>query len=370
MLILNLASANSADNLAQVQAGFAAPTDVPTSDIQLFATVLSAIILLGLVIAVIQYRRRQKKQKQGWSSISNAQTIWEIITKAVSRQANFILEIYEDNHTINYKGILDSVEQGNFLVLSLYETPSTEVDFKGLPGLVHLNFRAGQKEPMDHYQFTTNISDSRFVKRQSWREAQLLLPIPKLLTSAQRRNFLRLEPTDIFAFNCDLFDVPEGGTITDLNILEKVESGEVLDISIGGAQLKLSHNATLRETQRFIGMMQLPTQELDTEILNPTLVILIQLINQEDVKGLDTYGKEPHSLLRLRFLGRYLQDPIQGNWVYRGLTQASLEDLARWMLAYQRYQIKKKSFAGSPRGEQVPNMFPSTPPNRPPMKYS
>ncbi|MDR2406435.1 MAG: hypothetical protein LBE27_08715 [Deltaproteobacteria bacterium] len=370
MHLVTLASAKSADSLAQVQAGFTAPTDVPTSDIRLAAILLSAIILVGLVVAVIQYRKRQSKQKQGWSSISNAQTIWEILTKAVTRQANFILEIYENKHTITYKGILDSLEDECLLVLSLQDTPSTEVDFKGLPGLVHLNFRVAQKQPMDHYQFSTTIADSRFIKRQSWREAQLLLPIPKLLTSAQRRNFLRLEPSDSFAFNCDLYDVPEGGTITELSSLEKVDSGEVMDISIGGAQLKFPHTANLRETQRFIGIMQLPTEELDTEIQNSTLVILIQLINQEFVQGLDSYGKEPHSLLRVRFLGRYLQDPIQGNWVYRGLTQASLEDLSRWMLAYQRFEIKRQNYGNAPRGEQVPNMFPSTPPNRPPLKYS
>jgi hypothetical protein len=100
------------------------------------------------------------------------------------------------------------------------------------------------------------------------------------------------------------------------------------------------------------------------------MVVLIQLINQENVSGLDTYGKEPHSLLRVRFLGRYLQDPVAGGWVYRGLTQASLEDLSRWMLSYQRYQIKKKSFMNSHRGGPAPNMFPSTPPERPPLKYS
>jgi hypothetical protein len=261
------------------------------------------------------------------------------------------------------------VEDDSLIVLSLQDTPSTEISFKGLPGLLHLNFRTAPKEPMDHYQFSTTIEDSRFIKRQSWREAQLLIPIPKVLTSAQRRNFLRLEPFESFAFNCDLYDVPEGGTITELQTLEKVNSGEVMDISIGGAQLKFPLSSNLRETQRFIGIMQLPAEGLDTDIQNATLVILIQLVNQEFVQGLDSYGKEPHSLLRVRFLGRYLQDPIQGNWVYRGLTQASLEDLSRWMLSYQRFLINRKSFTNSPR-EQIPNMFPSTPPNRPPLKYS
>jgi hypothetical protein len=365
-----MAAANSADNLAQVQAGFSKPAEVPVSDVWLATTILAALILVGLVVAVYQYRKRKKSQRQGWSSISNPLAIWEIITKAVSRQANFILEIYEDSHTISYKGILDSVEEDSLIVLALQDTPSTEIVFRGLPGLLHLNYRTGPKEPMDHYQFSTTIEDSRFIKRQSWREAQLLIPVPKVLTSAQRRNFLRLEPFDSFAFNCDLYDVPEGGTIKDLESLEKVGSGEVMDISIGGAQLKFPLASNLKETQRFVGIMELPTKELDQEIANPTLVILIQLINQENVKGLDSYGKEPHSMLRVRFLGRYQQDPIQGSWVYKGLTQAALEDLSHWMLSYQRYQIKKKSFMAAPRGDQAPNMFPASPPERPPLKYT
>jgi hypothetical protein len=370
MLHLRLAAATSADQLAQVQAGFTAPTEVPVSDVKLAVVILAVIILLGLALTLFGVMRRRKGKKQGWSSISNPQVIWEIVNQAVARQANFILEIYENKYTISYKGLLDSVEDDSLIVLSLQETPSTEVDFKGLPGLIHLNFRSAPKEPMDHYQFSTTILDSRFIKRQSWREAQLLIPLPKVITSAQRRNYLRLEPSENFAFNLDLYNVPEGGAITNLNNLEKIDSGEVMDISIGGAQLKCPPTANLKETQRFVGIIKLPTADLDAEISNPTIVLLIQLINQENVQGMDGYGKEPHSLMRVRFLGRYLQDPVQGNWIYRGLTQASLEDLSRWMLSYQRYQIKRKRLLVSPRGEQAPNMFPSTPPERPPLKYN
>jgi hypothetical protein len=369
MHIVYSLAANSADNLARVQANFGKTDEVPLSDIWLATFILSFLILVGLVIAIIRHRRHQKKQKQGWSSITNAQVIWDIISRAISRNANFILEIYQSNHTVSYKGTLDSVEEDSLIVLSLQDTPSTEISFRGLPALIHINFRNAAKEPMDHFQFSTTISDSRFVKRQTWREAQLLIPIPKVITSAQRRNFLRLEPFAGFAFNMNIYDVPEGGSIQTLADLEMVGSGEVMDISIGGSQLKFPPTPGLKDTQRFVGIVELPTKDLDTVIVNPVLVILIQLISHETIQGLDDYGKDPHTMLRVRFLGRFLQDPLQGNWVYRGLNQEALEDLSHWMLAYQRYQIKRRKFMTSNRAP-IPNMFPPTPPERPPLKFS
>ncbi|MDR2443133.1 MAG: hypothetical protein LBE31_06390, partial [Deltaproteobacteria bacterium] len=81
------------------------------------------------------------------------------------------------------------------------------------------------------------------------------------------------------------------------------------------------------------------------------------------------FGLEAHTNLRVRFLGRYLKDNLQNVWFYRGLTQASLEDLSHWMLAYQRYQIKMKSHLHAAQNfSRPPNMFPSQPPKKPPLR--
>jgi hypothetical protein len=252
--------------------------------------------------------------------------------------------------------------------LLLSDSPSADSDFTDLPGVIHINFRPAVKEPTEHYQFATKISSLRFVKNNDWREAQLLLPIPKVITSAQRRNFLRLEPSGQFAFNCSLHEVPEGN-IPDVTTLDTVCCGEIMDISIGGSQIKLTNNLTLRETQRFVGVMNLPTQELNVELSEPTLVVLIQLLSQEYVQQSSQTGEKGYTVLRVRFLGRYLMDKAQKVWTYRGLTQTSLEDLSYWMQAYQRYQIKKKLYLlPSPEFHRPPNMFPSQPPKRPPLR--
>ncbi|MDR0549039.1 MAG: hypothetical protein LBI10_06495 [Deltaproteobacteria bacterium] len=363
-------TANSSQKLSQVQAGFAVPQELSADDLSLVYVIVGAC-LVAIIVAFLIYkiRRRKARQTKGWSSITNSQVIWEILTKAVARQANFNMEIYEAKHTINYRGVLDKLEEDQSLVLSLSDMPSAEADFAGLPGVIHVNFRPAPKEFMEHYQFATKILTNRFVKHNGWREAQLLIPIPKVITSAQRRSFLRLRPSDKFAFDCRLNNVPEGD-IPNLSALEEVAVGEILDISIGGAQLKLPQSVALRETQRFVGVMNLPLNGLDVEIQSPTLVILIQILSQEFIRDSPQFGQQAHFCLRVRFLGRYIYEKVKKVWIYRGLTQSALEDLAYWMQAYQRYMIKKQTNLLPPDETRLrpPNMFPSIPPKRPKLR--
>jgi hypothetical protein len=365
---LTQAAADSASNLAQVQAGFSQPGAMSRDDIVYLLVLISAIIVLCGAAALYNHRRK-RRQKKGWSSITNSEAIWEILTKALSRQAHFVMEIYQADRTINFKGVLSGLEEDSYLILDLSETPSASAEFNDLPGMIHLNYRPAPKEPNEHYQFATKIISSRFVRNKGWREAQLIIPVPKVLTSAQRRSYLRLEPTEAFSFDCRLSNVPEGSfpTIEDL---DEICQGRVLDISIGGAQLKLSASLPLRETQRFLGIINLPTQNLDVDIQNPTLILLVQLLNQEYVKENPEYGQEAHTILRVRFLGRYAKDGTKNLWVYNGLTQTSLEDLSHWMHAYQRYQIKRKRnlLPSDDKNLRPPNMFPSLPPKRPPLR--
>jgi hypothetical protein len=152
--------------------------------------------------------------------------------------------------------------------------------------------------------------------------------------------------------------------------LEKVCTGEVLDISIGGAQLRLATSTTLRETQRFVGIIDLPTEKLGFTPNDPLLVLLIQFLSQDKHETLDGKPENTQNIIRVRFLGRYLKDQILGTWDYRGVTQTSMEDLAHWLQAYQRYNIMKRKHLLPPDAttHRPPNMFPSHPPKRPPLK--
>jgi hypothetical protein len=365
-LVFNAAS--STDKLEELQAGLTAPTTISSNDVRYIFFIGGAIVVLLLAAGFLNWRRRRRRAHKGWSSITNGQAIWEVLSKAVARQAHFSLDIYEATRTVNFKGTLNSLSEEAQLILNLSDAPSAEADFTDLPGVIHINFRPAVKEPTEHYQFATKVANFRFVKENDWRVAQILLPIPKVITSAQRRNFLRLEPTGQFAFECSLHEVPEGN-ILDIEALETVCSGEIMDISIGGAQLKLTKNITLRETQRFVGIMALPTKDLNVDLSEPTLVILLQLLSQEYVQQASSTGQSGYNAIRLRFLGRYLKDKTQQVWTYRGLTQTALEDLSYWMQAYQRYQIKKKlHMMPPPDSHRPPNMFPSQPPKRPPLR--
>ncbi|MDR0356625.1 MAG: hypothetical protein LBJ64_12960 [Deltaproteobacteria bacterium] len=365
---LTMQATSSADRLGELQAGLSAPTTISATSMNYIIVITGAIVLTFMAAGVISWRRKRSRVTKGWSSITNSQNIWEVLSKAVARQAHFSLDIYEATRTINFKGVLTGLEDESYLVLTLSETPSADAELAELPGVIHINFRPAVKEPTEHFQFATKVMDYRFVKDKDWREAQILIPIPKVVTSAQRRSFLRLEPTGQFAISCALHEVPEGN-IPDLGALDVVCSGEIMDISIGGAQIKLSNSLTLRETQRFVGVMALPTQDLNVELSEPNLIVLIQLLSQEYVQQSVQLGQSAHNILRVRFLGRYLKDKNQNIWTYRGLTQSTLEDLSYWLLAYQRYLIKKKLYLLPPlESHRPPNMFPAQPPKRPPLR--
>jgi hypothetical protein len=370
MLSILAAAAPAADNLAQVQAGFAGSREIHASDVKLALIIFAALILLGIAAAIVRSVRRRNSRNSGWSSITNPSHIWDILSRAVSRQAGATLELYQVDHSLHYRGVIGALQGDGVLVISLAETPSVDMDFKEMPGVLHLNFRPAPKEPMEHYQFATKIHDSRYVKlKDGFREAQLLVPLPKILTSAQRRSFLRLEPQPPYDLICHLHDVPED-VFPGLDNLSHVADAPVMDISIGGCQLRLEPPVHVKETQRLVGVMDLPSEDLGADIRKPRLVILMQLLNQDRVDGRDGSGQAPACLLRMRFLGRYIQDPLHKNWIYRGITSDSLDDLAHWLQAYQRYVIKKRRnlLPADSSKLRPPNMFPSTPPKRPPMR--
>ncbi|MDR1036154.1 MAG: hypothetical protein LBT40_06175 [Deltaproteobacteria bacterium] len=370
MLSLLAAAAPAADNLAQVQAGFSGPREIDFAAVKLAVGILLAIVVLAAAAALFRRLWRDRSRKSGWSSITNQAHIWDILSRAVSRQAGVTIELYQLDHSLSYKGAIDAMEGDELLIITLAETPSLEMDFKEMPGVLHLNFRPAPKEPMEHYQFSTRIHDRRYIRvANGMREAQLLVPIPKVLTSAQRRSFLRLDPRAPYEVSCQLHDVPED-VFPGLANLVHVADGQVQDISIGGCQLKVEPPSVIKETQRFVGVMDLPTDDLGVDLKKPVLVILMQILSKDRVEGHAGTGQKPASLLRMRFLGRYLQDPIQKNWIYRGITPDSLDDLAHWLQAYQRYVIKKRRnlLPADTASLRPPNMFPSTPPKRPPLR--
>jgi uncharacterized integral membrane protein len=77
MTLFFLLAANSADNLAQVQAGFASPHNLTFSDLKVIIIILGAIIAAGIIAGIIGWRRRLARQrKMGWSSRTNPSHIW------------------------------------------------------------------------------------------------------------------------------------------------------------------------------------------------------------------------------------------------------------------------------------------------------
>ncbi|MDR2460650.1 MAG: hypothetical protein LBE38_07705 [Deltaproteobacteria bacterium] len=357
-------AASSNENLARVQEGFVTNLEVSFDDFKPYLIIFLALIVICSIVAFISWRRRKARlKKMGWSSISNPQYIWEILTKAVFRQANVTLELYQVNQSIIYKGTLTALEGESFLIMSLAESPPVDMNFKDLPGVVHLNFRPSIKEPLEHYQFSSKVEDSRVTKiKNDWRDWQLVFPIPKVMTSAQRRSFLRMEPKSPFEIQCVLHEVPED-TFPDPSALKEVVRGQIVDISIGGAQLSISSEVSLKETQRFIGVMELPTENLDVELNYPILVLLIQLLSQEYLQNNTELGAKSSHLLRLRFLGQYFQDSLNKTWIYRSLAQIAMDDLSQWLLAYQRYIIKRnRNLLPMDNSLKPPNMFPSSPP--------
>ena len=356
----------ASEELAKVKAGLSGGASMPHELMWWFLLALAMIVAVSAFVTLLR-RRRHLAVFRGLVSISEPYRIAAVLNRAVHRQANFNLEIFDHQHSSTYRGQVFEGKPGVHLILELSRLPGPDVEFGGLPAQIHLTFRPGPQEDMEHYQFTSHTLALSLQREKNWRVARVAVAWPKNIISSQRRDFLRIEPAGIHAMDeVKIYRRPEGQFQPPAEARPLAEA-TVMDISVGGAQLIIPGVAILPENKESLLILDLPMDELDIEIKEPRLHLLLNVLDI-DVLGLpgsaQASEKVTRTIVRGNFSGRYRFNPESTQWDFVKFSPGAFQDLSHWVHAYQRYVLKKEN-----RIEQLPlerpNLFPSQPPARP-----
>jgi|GEM_PF-4261582 hypothetical protein len=356
-----LAGTRSTEEFAKVKAGLGGGGSLPSEYLWYFLFGLAFIILVSVVVSAIR-RRRLGTPFRGWISISDPARIAAVFKRAADRQASCTLEIFDHHHSSVYRGHVFEARPDSHLLLELSRLPVLEADFDGFPAQVHLNFRPAPKEEMEHYQFSSHTQAINYQREKTWRVARVAIAWPKCVISAQRRDFLRLEPLGRHAMRAVIRRLPDDfkGLADEL---ELIAEGEVLDLSVGGLQLLCDGAAEVMEHQKYLVILDLPMDDLDLELKSPRLYLLFQPLSR-DIINRNNETRPVQTVIRGNFTGRYRRQPDTGLWYTTDFSPESFQDLAHWINAYQRFLLKKERGLMSTPEVRV-NIYPSRPPERP-----
>jgi len=358
------------EELAKVKSGLdSSDSSLPYEYLLWFFLGLVFLICLSVIVTWIR-KKRHGFMFRGWTSITEPNRIAAVFERAAARQANCTLEIFDHQHTTVYRGQVYEAIPGSHIILEMSRLPGQGADFEGFPAQVHLNFRPAPKETMEHYQFSSHTLAINYHKEKSWRVARVAVAWPKSIISAQRRDFLRLEPGGEHAIKAALMTAPEEeeGSLPSLDHLTKLAEGSVMDISVGGVQILFAGVQNLPEGPDFLISFDLPMSGMDLELKNTRLHLLLcpltkDVINPSAEAESGASGSA-RTILRGGFCGRYRFDADSNTWKRLAFSQESFQDLAHWVHAYQRFLLKKEKGLTSAHFERV-NVYPSVPPKRP-----
>jgi hypothetical protein len=189
---------------------------------------------------------------------------------------------------------------------------------------------------------------------------------PKSLVSAQRRDFLRVEPAGEYALSAALRPAPEVPPADPEGFAPPEAEASVLDISVSGIQLLIPGRSALPEHPLLLVTLDLPVTGLDVKLKNPRLHLLLSPLYRDLVTlpgEIAAPAGRTRTVIRGNFVGRYCFSPETGAWRQVGFNQEAFQDLTHWIYAYQRFELKKaKGLTPAPPPRF--NLYPALPPER------
>ena len=303
-----------------------------------------AVCLGVLITTTMSWVRRRRTSTRSWASLDEPHLIAALFKRAVEKKAECVLEIFDDRNSAVYRGHVLAADNPR-LTLELSRPPAREEVFEGFPAQVHLNFRPGPKEPMEHYQFSSYTLDLDLKMEQDWCVARAAVAWPQSVISAQRRDFLRLEPVAEHAMSCALKENP-AEPLRDLEALPALAEGSVLDIGVGGVQLIFPGIQELTEGRDYLLTLELPLTGLGLELQEPRLQLILTPLFRDVIRfgrGEAAGSGDNHTIVRGNFSGRYSLSREAEVWRRVGFSLEAFQDLARWGHAYLLYRLRKKN---------------------------
>ncbi len=357
------------------------PTGWTSSYFVWFAIVIGFIVVVGGLYS--WWRKKQRLLKfQSWTSIENPTRRADILKMAHARNASCSVEIIAPEYERIYNGYIFDIKVGQELILEMTHLPKGRPeDLEGLLVQVHIYFRPSPKAQMDRYQFSSNIKNLFYQKEKSWRVGRLLLAWPRRLVSAQRRDFLRLEPGGNHAITAlwhDWRGPGRGGRPSSLRPV--IAKGSVIDISGGGLQLIFPMALELEEQTKALITIELPMTDLDISLKETKMHLVLSILHWDLISNNETLasdggeeasslvvGAEPgevKTIIRAGFVGRLRPGTTPDAPAEElALNPDAFQDITHWVNAYQRFLLKKESgMAAAPPVRT--NRYPSQPPDK------
>ena len=359
-------AAKSTEEFAKVKAGLQGGDRLPYEYLWWFLAGIMVIVLISVAYGLFR-KKRHSSIFRGWASITEPNRVAAVFKRAAARQANCTLEIFDHQHTNVYRGQVFEAKPGINIILELSRLPGIEADFEGFPAQVHLNFRPAAKEAMEHYQFSSHTLAVNYQMEKNWRVARVAVAWPKSIISAQRRDFLRVEPVGDHLMPVTVKTVGDEALTGEFDRLPALAEGTVLDISVGGAQLLIPGISDINESRSYLLLIDLPVGELELDQKDNRLYLVFSPLARDVIGqsadpaiGLST----TRTVIRGGFSGRYRRERDGDGWEMIDFSPEAFEDLSHWVHAYQRYLLKKEKDLMPSPVERV-NIYPSIPPVRP-----
>jgi hypothetical protein len=363
------AAAKSTEEFAKVKAGLDQTGSVPFEFLGWLVLGLALVIGLSLLVSWLR-RRRNGSLTGGWTTIAEPRRLAAVLRRAADRRAECTLEIFGARYADLYRGRAFDADPEIGLVLDLTQAPQGEI--LDLPVQACLIFRPAPKQAVEQYRFSSRVLALEFSGEKSRRSARVIVAWPKSLISAQRRDFLRVEPAGEYALSAALRPAPEVPP-ADPEAAPPEAEASVLDISVSGIQLlipgrpNLPDLPDLPEQPLLLVTLDLPVTGLDVELNTPRLHLLLSPLYRDLVTlpgEIAAPAGRTRTVIRGNFVGRYSFSPETGTWRQVGFNEEAFQDLTRWIYAYQRFQLKKaKGLTPAPPPRF--NLYPAVPPERP-----
>ncbi len=325
----------SSDFLDRVRLGFSGP-NVNGPVVEIILSLLVLILLIFIVRSLWKElgRNRNRASFQNPDEIADDNKIIDILDSSVHYRAGYCLAA--PGHEA--PGAFDFVPRdisGNELVLTCPEAVSTEMLPEGEVRNVGLRFtRAGKVE---FYHFQTTILESSRALFDGKYETTVKLALPDILYSGENRCDLRVSPALDYGIDVAFLTLPEQKTDkVSLDSLPRTAQAKVINISLGGLKAWATiegEAAELVPGRRVLLFFRLPAGELELGELNLQHIIRAVVLEREDTE------KGP-VMLRVKFEARGSLEQGGGTVVFQPVKGAALQDLARWIMAYQRYEIR------------------------------
>jgi len=331
---------------------------------------IAALVLFLLVLKRVLRPNRSFLADPNIDRIVQPRQIHGLIRRSIDTRAMYDLEVYDPAYQQIYKCSPLGLNRDGQIEVDLGGFTNPNLDFAGKR--VRVAFRLARRGKQEFYNFETRSLYLDRTTIRGYQEKAIRLEMPKVLTLGQKRRFVRVEPRGAFSFELNIVRPTSAQEQIPLKEMKLVAKAAVEDISVGGVKAVLVPQTAapdLKPNDLLYLHFQLPARELGLENVPKNFFLAARVVSCED-------SPSREKRLRRMFVERGALDVPSRAVSFKAATWMSFEDLARWIQAYQRRQLKEArdtaskpetlfSIYAAPMAEAAPRQ-PQEPPQRPP----